>query len=263
MLKTILFFFLCLCSGAFFNRIIVTNKLIKIPSYIFSVIFIIISLPIISHPSSSVILITTIVLIATYNEVIQFNSQYKKLIIFKSGFFIGLITVLDINFWIFYLLILFGLFYYKEFSWRHFIIQLLGLVCPLIFYYNFKLLDFDIINLMYTNQYSLNPSTNILRKHPIFLSSLSILLILALNELYNKYYKKTEHAKKGFIMSFIIIPIIILQMIFSHSLQFCYFLTLPITILIGNYLIYIKQVYFRTFLLGLLFISFLFDIFYL
>jgi len=263
MLKTILFIFLCLCNAAFFNRIIVTNKLIKIPSYIFSVILIIISTPIIFHPSSLVIVITTILLIAAYAEVIQFNSQYKKLIIFKSGFFIGLTTVLDINFWIFYLIILFGLLYYKEFSWRHFMIQLFGLMCPLIFYYNLKLLDVDIVNLMYTNQYSANPSPNILREHSIFLSSLSILLILALNELYNKYYKKTEHAKKGFIMSFIIIPIIIIQMICSHNLQFCYFLTLPITILIGNYLIYIKQVYFRTFLLGLLFISFLFDIFYL
>ena len=263
MVKTILFFFLCFCSAVFFNRIIVTNKLIKIPSYIFSLIFIIISLPIIFHPSSSVILITTILLIATYNEVIQFNSQYKKLIIFKSGFFIGLTTILDINFWIFYLLIFFGLFYYKEFNWRHWIIQLLGLVCPLVFYYNLKLLDFHIINLMYTNQYSLNPSPNILREHPIFLSSLGILLILSVNELYNKYYKKTEHAKKGFIIILIIIPIIIIQMIFSHNLQFCYFIILPITILLGNYLIYIKQVYFRTFLLGLLFISFLFDIFYL
>lgn len=263
MLKTILFIFLSVCNSTFFNRSIVINKLIKIPSYIFTLIFIIISLPIISHPSSSVILITTILLIATYNEIIQFNNKNNKTVILRSGFFIGLMTVIDVNLWIFYLLILFGLFYYKEFNWKHFLIQLIGVILPLVSYCNLILLDFEIINLMYTNQYFAQPSTHVLNKYPVFFSILSILLLLAGNELYNNYYKKTEHAKKGFMIIFIIIPIVIVNIIFSHNFTFSYFLALPITILIGNYLIYIKQVYFRTFLLGLLFISFLLDIFYL
>ena len=240
MLKTILFIFFTFCNSAFFNRIIVTNKLIKIPSYVFSTIFIIISLPIIQQPLYWVILIITLLLIATYNEIIQFNSKNKKTIIFRSGFFIGLMTIVDVNFWIFYLVALFGLFYYNEFNWRHFIIQLLGLIAPLIFYYNLLLLDFNIINLMYKNQYSADTSSYILREHPVFLCALSILLILGVNELYNNYYKKTEHAKKGFIISFIITVIIIGNTIFSNNVQFIYFLPLPIAILIGNYLIYIK-----------------------
>ncbi|MAQ70210.1 MAG: hypothetical protein CMD23_03855 [Flavobacteriales bacterium] len=261
MLKTILFIFISMFNAAFFNKIVVTNKLIKIPSYLFSLILIIVSLPMITHPSSLIILTTIILLIATYNEIIQFNNKNKKTTILKSGFFIGLMTTIDLNFWIFYLLILFGLFYYQEFNWRNFVIQLLGLILPLIFYYNLKLLDFEFINLMYTQHYSTKPSLNILDEYPVFLSLLSILLILSGKELYNNYYKKTEHAKKGFIIILIIIPIVIVNIILYQKLQFGYLLALPITMLIGNYLIYVKQVYFRTFLLGLLFVSFLFDIF--
>jgi len=209
------------------------------------------------------ILTAIMLLIATYNEIIQCKNQYKKIIIFKSGLFIGLMIVIDLSFWIFYLLTLFGLFYYKEFNWKHFIIQLLGLTAPLVFYYNLKILDFEIINLMYTNQHFSSPSRDILREYPVFLSMISFLLILAVHELYHNYYKKTETAKKGFILIFIITPIVMTNIILSHNLKFSYFLTLPITILIGNYLIYIKQVCFRTFLLGLLFLSFLFDTFYL
>ena len=49
---------------------------------------------------------------------------------------------------------------------------------------------------------------NIFTKHPILLTNLSILLILSKYELYKNYYKKTEHSKKGFIISFIIASIL-------------------------------------------------------
>ena len=87
------------------------------------------------------------------------------------------------------------------------------------------------------------------------LMMITVLIILAIRELYNNYYRKTEHAKKAFIILVIITLVIVLKSLIT-SWKFIYLLNIPITILITNYLIYIKSIKVRTFLLGLLLVSF-------
>ena len=91
--------------------------------------------------------------------------------------------------------------------------------------------------------------------HHIMLMMITVLIILAIRELYNNYYRKTEHAKKAFIILVIITLVIVLKSLIT-SWKFIYLLNMPITILITNYLIYIKSIEVRTFLLGLLLVSF-------
>ena len=75
--------------------------------------------------------------------------------------------------------------------------------------------------------------------------------------------KKNEKAKRGFKILLVIVLTILTHALFAKSLKLLGFLIMPITITITNYLLYTKHKKFRTFLLGLLIVSFVIEIFYL
>ena len=262
--KISILIFTTIFNAVLLNQIIITNKIIKIPSYLFSALFIIISLPFINLENYWIIMISTFLFLLSYRELIQLkNPNHKKQRIFKSGFFMSLMIVIDINLIIFYFVPLFALLYYKEFNWRQMIIQCMGLGFSLIFYYIFMLLDYTLIDYMYLSQDTAENNYSIFQQTPITLSLIGFLFIPSGRELYNNYYRKTEHSKKGFVLIYFCTTLTLLYFMFSNNVYFIYFLVIPATIIIGNYLIYLKRRYFRTFLLGLLFIIFLFEFFYL
>ena len=151
--KISILIFTTILNAVLLNQIIITNKIIIIPSYLFSALFIIISLPFINLENYWIIMISTFLFLLSYRELIQLkNPNDKKQRVFKSGFFMSLMIVIDINLIIFYLIPLFALLYYKEFNWRQMIIQCMGLGFSLIFYYIFMLLDYTLIDYMYISQ---------------------------------------------------------------------------------------------------------------
>ena len=83
-------------------------------------------------------------------------------------------------------------------------------------------------------------------------------VILAVIELGFNFHKKKIKSKNAFILLGIITLIIISQIIIWGFMAFAYLAMIPITILVANYLIYTRNSRFRTFLVGLWIIVFLF-----
>ena len=87
--------------------------------------------------------------------------------------------------------------------------------------------------------------------------------ILACIEIVYNFHKKKIKSKQ----TFLIIGVITILSVFSALLwnfkQFAYLTITPITIIVTNYLIYTKYIRFRTFLLGLWIVLFLFEFFYI
>ena len=239
-------------NAIFLNRIMLVNKVVKINSYVFGIIFTIISLPLIHVQNYFMVNSLNLIIILIYGELITFpdsNNNIKR--IFNSGLMIGLIGMLDHNLNYFYIIILLSLFYYNIFNWRNLIIQIIGFICPLIFCSILIFLEHIPVNLMRTLNVSFHNTHLYFFQHYIMLITISMLIILATYELYNNYYRKTENSKKAFGLLIIIITIILLHGLAIGSWEFIYLLNIPITIIITNYLIYIKIIKFRTFLLGL------------
>ncbi len=258
MLKIIGLLFLLALNGFILNHAMIQNKTIKIPSFIISLVFIILSLPMIESYNNLSIVFSLLLLTLTYIQIINFNESISpKKRILKSSFFLSLMTLINIDFFLFYFILFFALIYYSKISWRHFAILLIGLTYPWIIYYSLYFIDinlqFELFNwTIFTN------STYQFNENIVHLFVLLIFLILASKELYFKFYKKSEHAKKAFNILFIFSFLILLQVVLFQSLILIYLLILPLTIIVSNYLIYIKSKKIRTFLLGLLLISFIF-----
>ena len=252
-----------LLNAFLLNKAIIQHRVIKIPSHIISLIFIILSLPLIHLESHWGATISMSLLILVYAEIINLADSINiKKIIFKTGFIVGLLIMIDYHFSWFYFIILVSLLYYSQFNWKHFFIQLIGFVYPIGTYYVLSVMSYQIIlnpgklDLVFSDKYYFDD-------YHIFLSIIFILLILSINELYHNYYRKKENAKKAFNLLLFFSIIILLQTIASTSLTFIHLMIIPMTIIFSNYLIYTKHKKFRTFLLGLLFISFIFKFVYL
>ena len=243
-------------SGFWLNYNLVKEKTIKMPSYLSSIVFIILCMPFMSLSNSWQMALSIFFLIAIYIEILGFsNSSEIRKRIFKTGFFLGVLTLLDNSFLFFLPLIIGALIYYNHIFWRYFVIQLIGLIYPLGLYAILQ----RFLNI--TLKFQPTIDLKLFYADPQLIAILSILLTLSLKELYTNSYKKTEKSKKGFNLIYMISILIILQAIVLNSLQFIHLLYLPITIIIANYLIYLRHKKFQTFLLGLLLIVFSIKIF--
>ena len=244
-------------NGFWLNYNLIKERTIKMPSYLSSVVFITLCLPFLNLNNSWHIALSLFCLTCIYVEITGLTSTNQiKERIFKTGFFLGFLILIDHSFLIFLPLLIGVLIYYNQVFWKYFIIQLIGLIYPLGAYN--VLSKFSIITFNFTNP---EIDLKLLYHDPKLLIVLFFILTLALNELYKKTYKKTEKSKKGFNVIYTISMLIIIQAILLNSLKFIYLLSLPIAIIIANYLIYLRYKKFQTFLLGLLIIVFSIKIF--
>tara|TARA_B100000700_G_scaffold314596_1_gene401396 strand:- start:117 stop:887 length:771 start_codon:yes stop_codon:yes gene_type:complete len=250
MLKVSGLLFVYFLSGFWLNYNVIKEKTIKMPSYLTGCVFIILALPLVNFTSSWQVALSILCLVCIYIEIIGMKSvAASKRRIFKIGFFLGCLMLFDYTFFLGYPFVCGALIYYSQFSWRHFIIQLIGLLYPLggwaIIFGSFKLNELTPINetQVYQGVY--------------WMVILCFFLLLSLKELYHNYYKKSEQSKKAFNVLLVICILVFLYSLLFNTLQFVYILILPFTIIIANYLIYMKHTKFRTFLLGLLIITFM------
>ena len=250
--------FIYFISAFWLNYNVIKNKTIKTPSYLTSLIFIILSLPLVHLQNPLGTALSTLFLTFIYVEVINSaDSTNPKKRILNAGFLLGCLITLNHSFICFYLIILIALIYYQIFNWRHAAIQIIGILYPItICYIIFAPPLLETNKSIFVHEYS------VFYKDLKCLLILLILLILSLKELYHNYYKKMEKSKKAFNLLFVILIMISLQAIVLHSVSFIHLLILPLTIIIANYLIYIKYKKFRTFLLGLLLITFMLKFLY-
>ena len=253
-----------LLNAFLINKSVIPSRVIKIPSYIISVIFIILSLPLIHLNIHWGATVSISILILNYTEIINLSDSINiKKTVFKTGFFVGILCIIDYHFAWVYLINLISLLYYSQFNWKHFFIQLIGFIYPAGFLYSLYLSNYSLP----TNPFLLTTSFHQLDyyfyDYKLFLVIILVVFIFSMIELYNNYYRKKENAKKAFNLLFVFIIYFVLQSILLNSIKFIHLLIIPSTIIMSNYLIYTKHKKFRTFLLGLLLISFTLKFFYL
>tara|TARA_B100000945_G_scaffold302935_1_gene286990 strand:+ start:5286 stop:6071 length:786 start_codon:yes stop_codon:yes gene_type:complete len=260
-IKTSVLLLLLFLSAFVLNHTIVKNNIIKIPNNIVGIVFVLISLPLIELDASLWTGISSLLLVLLYDQLLNFSHLVNiKNAIFKTGFILGLMTLAYSGFSYFYPIILVSLFYYSQFNWKHMAIQLMGLFYPLGFVYVISKIYTPLNLFSILPKYSQNFSSAL---HDYYLWGFIVLaiFILSIQELYKNYYRKTEKAKKGFNILFFFSAFIISYTLLFKSFLLTHLVSIPVSILVANYLIYIKNVKFRTFLLGLLCLSFIFKFF--
>ena len=250
-----------LMSGFSINHVISKNRIIKIPSKIPGLVFILLSMPLLKLNASWSFMIHVFLLILIYGEIVCLSEKFQiKTAVFKTGLFTGCLSLLDYQYMLYGPTIVVALIYYRQFNIKNLLIQLTGLIYPLMIFWGIRFLGFfdDPLSL---NNTLLNINYYELVEYKFFLFVTCAIFILSLKELYANYYKKLENEKMAFnvLLCFLIIHII--QLCFFNARNSIFLLNIPIAIIIGNYLIYRKSQKSQAFLLGLLVVSFIIQFF--
>ena len=255
---------LILIITAAFNQLMIKSKIVKIPNLYFGATFLILSMPLLLNNIHAVTLIMILLFTILYIELITIKLSTNKLLnIFNTGFILALMVLLDLESIFFYLFIFLSLLFYKEFEAKTILLQLTGGVSILPIYYFISELNLISKEKIQQIPFNLEQAYYVYLNHKFLMASCFLIMILSIYELYQKYYKKTEYAKKAFSTLIILILVITLHLAIFQKFKYIACLIIPTTIIVTNYLIYIKGGMFRTFLLGLLLVSYLLDLFYL
>lgn len=247
-----------------FNQLMIKSKIVKIPNVYFGATFLILSMPLLLNNIHLVTLIMILLCTILYVEIITIKLSNNKLLnTFNTGFILALMALLDLESSFFYLFIFLSFLFYKEFEAKTILIQTMGGLSIVPIYYVISELNLIPKEKIQKIPFNLEQAYYAYSNHKFLMAICFLITILSIYELYIKYYKKTEHAKLAFSTLIILTLVITLHLAIFHKVQYIFFLIIPTTIIITNYLIYIKTGMFRTFLLGLLLIAYLLDLFYL
>ncbi|MAQ48043.1 MAG: hypothetical protein CMD27_04110 [Flavobacteriales bacterium] len=256
MLKISAFITLIILNALVLHQVLISHKVIR-KNYFTIGMFTLLSLPILYIENYWTIIIANFLLVLIINELMDLsrsNNTQKE--IFNSSFLAGLMSVIHFSFGIYYLLIIFFLGYYKNNNLKNFITQNMGFLVPFIIVYS--ILFFIQPDHNFLNKNAILPS-NAFYKHIASYTLMIFITILACIEIVYNFHKKKITSKKLFVIIGIIIILSLCPILIWNLRQFAYLAIIPITVCMTNYLIYAKHIRFRTFLVGLWIVLFLFE----
>ena len=176
---------------------------------------------------------------------------------FDAGFFIGLGSLFYLNLVFYFPIIWIGFVLIKKSpEWRNFVLPLLGLLVPWLFAWSYYFLTGQMPDFNHTIAVNFNFENNFLRGNvelQFYLGFLTILTLLGSVFLLNQYDEKKISTRKYFQIFFLIflISFVLLLVVPAVSQEILVIMALPLTVLISNYLIFQKRMFWSNLLMYL------------
>jgi hypothetical protein len=212
---TIVIVVFILCYILFFNTLI-SNKIVPYQNYL-SLLFAV-SIFSVWHPldffSLEELLIVIFFILFILKIFVGEGSNTPHLKFFDAGLMISIISIINLNFLIFYLLIFFSLFIFRIFHWQIWASAIVGLILPHVFLNSYYFLFFDKtfyneILISFFNQISY--STNFFYLYPFhWIIFVSIYFISIIKTFSNIQHQKINIRKKNIIFIWIIIFLLLI-----------------------------------------------------
>lgn len=166
---------------------------------------------------------------------------------FEAGFFIGTGSLFYFNLIFFFPIIWIGfLLIKKRIQWRNFALPVLGVFIPWLFIWSYYFLTDQIMVFNETISVNVYTDNHFLRGNiplQIYLGFLTLLTLLGSVFFMNQYDEKKISTRKNFQVFFLIffIAFLLLLLVPSVSHEILIIMSLPLTFLISNYLIFIRR----------------------
>ncbi len=197
-------------------------------------------------------------LVAIYRLFSAFDILKPYSAAFDSGFFLGIAALFYFD-----ILILFPAFLIgtailsREKQWRIFVVNILGVLLPLIFALGYAVLTEQFLELLKTFEQNIVSSNNYFKLNlylQIFLGFLVILFALGSVKIIQQYDTKKVSSRKYFTVFFLIFIFSLIGFIFIPpvSQEILVILSIPICYLLANYFVFLKSRFWGEFLISLL-----------
>jgi len=232
-------FFLPIFQSIGLNNLTYEKDVIKKNNLVLAPIFLLLGTPFISNLDGWIISFVLLFYLNTLFSAYQKDRPFSQC--FNANFFLGSIGVFYSEILLLFPLIIVILLTFSNFSLRSFIISLMGLLIPLLFYKTYTYLygiEFSLDFPMYSFSLPIIPSIKAMSYAEIIWYSILILIILfSFMELFFWLYKKSIRSRK----SYVIILSYLLILIFIDVNDSYYLFLSPIAIITANFFVYSKR----------------------
>jgi hypothetical protein len=201
------------------------------------------------------------VLLAIYRLFSAFDEVKPYSPAFDSGFFLGIAALFYFNAFILFPAFLIGLgVLSREPKWREFIVNTIGFFLPFIFAFSFVFVLGKVPEFLETLKLNTFTSVgNIKSNLPVlvYLGILLILILLGTLKIVQQYNAKKVSTRKYFIVLFLVFLFMLISFILipATSLEIFVIAAIPVTFLLANFFVFLRNRFWGEFLFSLLLIA--------
>lgn len=240
-LDVVLLIFLIAGQSIYLNFIVSNYKLVKDNSHLTSLIFVVLNSCFFSFSEINKIALTnTFVLVAFHQLLKMYDSKNNYTLSFNAGALIGLSGLIYFPSLIYFILLWIVLFYATTPSWRAFIISLIGLSVPVIYFIVYKFILGSLSSIKFndylTRTFSVNWE-NFTLYNQLFLMIVSVILILALLNFFITIGNSVVKISKMLVTVFLMFLFGLVTLFINEQDTLATFLMLsiPLAIIIANF----------------------------
>jgi len=249
-INTILAFLILLSEGIFLNYIIRNENFISRNSYLPMLIFFILMSSSTNLLTITPALFSNLFLILSLRIIFNFYDEEEPFLqVFNAGFFIAIASLFYLPSAIFLLLFWISFFVFSQYTWRNWLISIIGFITPylflIVYYFWFDKLEIFVDNyLMFFMNFN-SPIADYSIFAYVFLISFVFLLLLSLNNLLLKLNEKVIKIRKLSLILIWFIVFAIFSFVYAGSNLIIHstILFIPASVIIANYFFYVKKLF--------------------
>ena len=252
-------------QAVYLNYIVSVNKLFKSNSFLAALFYVLLNgAGLVLFSLNLILIVNTFVLLLLHQLFKLYNLQQATTTLFNLGFFVGIAIVLYNPLIVLLPLTIFGIAYVRTPKGKDFLILLIGLLVPFVYWITYLYLTNQLITtidnyvLFHTNEVDKVVTTNY-----YFLGFVSLLSILAMLNLILTIGRNVVKTRKLLMMVLLLLGVSSVTFLFStQDYRVTYLiLTVPVAIVLANFLTSIKKRIIGELIFILLIVSILLDYF--
>lgn len=248
-LDLVLLVFLLSFQAIYLNFIASEYKLVKDNSHLTSLIYVVLNSCFVQFfEFNTVVLANLFVLIALHQLYRLYGSKNNFSISFGAGLLIGLAGLLHFPMFVYFFLLWFVLIYTTTPNWRDFIVSLIGVILPVIYFvsYSFVMEDYSLISINhYINKTFVLSWENVTIYNQLYILGLILVLAIAIFSLFITLGREVVKTSKMLIVVMFMFAIGLISLFLNEYdfLATFLMLTVPLSIIIANFFQSLKKIW--------------------
>lgn len=249
------------CQAIYLNFIVSEYKLVKENSHLTSLIYIVLNSCFLWLLELNLVLFANIFLLMAFHQLLRiYNAKDDYSISFNAGLLIGLAGMIYAPLFVYFILVWIVLIYAGTPSWRNFIISLLGLCVPLIYFVAYHLIWDDLLTIdvgsYFIRLFDVGWQ-NFNLYNQLFLVVLLIVCCFAFLNLFTTIGRSVVKTSRMLVMVLLMVVLGVATMFlnqydFSASLLV---LSIPLAVIIANFFQNMKKMWLAEFLFSCMLLS--------
>lgn len=233
-------------QAIFLNYLVNNNKLLKTNSYILAFFYVLLNgACYLVFSINAIVFANTFLLLGLHQLFRLYNMTDSASVIFNAGLFFGISTLIYPPLIVIFPLIWISLSYLRSPNTKDFLVAIIGVLLPFVYWvtYLFLVDEFDAFNNDFIYQQQIINQEVITQSFLYFFGALGVILLMALLSSFSFLNRTVVKTRKLFVLILLLLLLSLPVLFFNEKDYIALFLvlTLPVSIVVSNYVSNLKK----------------------